>query len=79
MKTATSSAAMTPAEKDKADRQAIIAGLEAQLKKGDKALVGNSAYRPYLKASGKNFKIDLGKLAEKPGTTVSPWCGPTRT
>nr|WP_202946701.1 hypothetical protein [Mesorhizobium alhagi] len=41
--------------KDKADRQAIIAGLEAQLKKGDKALVGNSAYRRYLKASGKNF------------------------
>ncbi|MGY3333677.1 hypothetical protein ACVILI_006754 [Mesorhizobium sp. USDA 4775] len=53
------------AEKDKADRQAIIAGLEAQLKKGDKALVGNSAYRRYLKAGGKNFKIDVGKLAEE--------------
>lgn len=53
------------AEKDKADRQAIIAGLEAQLKKGDKALVGNSAYRRYLKASGKNFQIDVGKLAEE--------------
>ena len=53
------------AKKDKADRQAIIAGLEAQLNKGDKALVGNSAYRRYLKASGKNFKIDLGKLAEE--------------
>lgn len=53
------------AKKDKADRQAIIAGLEAQLKKGDKALVGNSAYRRYLKASGKAFEIDLGKLAEE--------------
>lgn len=53
------------AEKDKADRQAIVAGLEAQLRKGDKALVGNSAYRRYLKTSGKNFAIDLGKLAEE--------------
>src|SRR4029077_19761613 len=50
---------------DKADRQAIIAGLEAQLKKGDKALVGNSAYRRYLKSSGQAFEIDLGKLAEE--------------
>jgi hypothetical protein len=47
------------AEKDKADRQAIIAGLEAQLKKGDKALVGNSAYRRYLKASGNTHRLSL--------------------
>ena len=40
------------AEKDRAVRQAIVTGLEAQLKKGDKALVGNSAYRRYLKTSG---------------------------
>ncbi|HET7411560.1 MAG TPA: IS1634 family transposase [Pararhizobium sp.] len=53
------------AEKDKADRQAIIAGLEAQIKKGDKALVGNSAYRRYIKTSGKTFEIDVGKLAEE--------------
>jgi|SRR5579863_420056 len=53
------------AKKDKADRQAIIDGLQAQLRKGDKALVGNSAYRRYLKASGKTFEIDLGKLAEE--------------
>lgn len=53
------------AKKDKADRQAIIAGLEVQLKKGDKALVGNSAYRRYLKTSGKTFEIDLGKLADE--------------
>src|SRR3954451_8894489 len=31
------------AEKDRADRQAIIAGLEQQLQRGDKALIGNSA------------------------------------
>lgn len=55
------------AEKDRDDRQAIIAGLETQLKKGDKALVGNSAYRRYLRKTGKDkaFEIDLGKLAEE--------------
>jgi transposase len=53
------------AKKEKADRQAIIDGLQSQLKKGDKALVGNSAYRRYLKASGKHFEIDLGKLADE--------------
>jgi len=37
------------AEKDRADRQAIVDGLEKQLKKGDKALIGNSAYRRYLR------------------------------
>jgi hypothetical protein len=54
------------AEKDRADRQAIVAGLEKQLARGDKALVGNSAYRRYLKRSdpGKPaFEIDAGKLA----------------
>jgi hypothetical protein len=55
------------AEKDKADRQAIVAGLEVQLKKGDKALVANSAYRRYLRKTGKDkaFEIDAGKLAEE--------------
>jgi len=53
------------ARKDKADRQAIIDGLQSQLKKGDKALVGNSAYRRYIKTSGKSFEIDLGKLADE--------------
>ncbi len=53
------------AKKDKADRQAVIDGLQAQLKKGDKALVGNSAYRRYLKSSGKTFVIDAGKLADE--------------
>jgi hypothetical protein len=53
------------AKKDKADRQAIIDGLQSQLKKGDKALVGNSAYRRYIKSSGKSFEIDLGKLADE--------------
>src|SRR3954471_9897678 len=65
------------AEKDRADRQAIVAGLEQQLKRGDKALIGNSAYCRYLRRvappgakSGKSkpgpaFEIDAGKLAEE--------------
>ena len=39
------------AENDRKDREAIVAALDAQLKKGDKALIGNSAYRRYLRKS----------------------------
>jgi hypothetical protein len=55
------------AEKDRTDRAAIVAALDAQLKKGDKALVRNSAYRRYLRktADGPAFAIDAGKLAEE--------------
>jgi len=61
------------AEKDRADRQAIVEGLERQLKKGDKALIGNAAYRRYLRRPATNpgaggtpaFEIDPGKLAEE--------------
>jgi transposase len=60
------------AEKDRSDRQAIVEGLEKQLRKGDKALIGNSAYRRYLRRmrnedgpGGPAFEIDAGKLAEE--------------
>jgi hypothetical protein len=54
------------AEKDAADRQAIVSALEQQLKRGDKALIGNSAYRRYLRTTSKKaFEIDPGKLAEE--------------
>jgi transposase len=54
------------AEKDAADRQAIIAALDQQLKRGDKALIGNSAYRRYLRTTSKKaFEIDPGKLADE--------------
>jgi transposase len=62
------------AEKDRADRQAVVDGLERQLKKGDKALIGNSAYRRYLRrrapdnpaaADAPAFEIDPGKLADE--------------
>jgi hypothetical protein len=60
----------TEAEKDRKDREAIVAALDAQLKKGDKALVGNSAYRRYLRKTRETkdkpaFEIDAGKLAEE--------------
>ena len=54
------------AEKDAADRRVIIAALDQQLKRGDKALIGNSAYRRYLRATSKKaFEIDPGKLADE--------------
>src|ERR1700680_1391641 len=40
------------AKKDAADRAAILAALERQLKKGDKALVGNGGYRRFLATTG---------------------------
>ena len=40
--------------------------LNQQLKRGDKALIGNSAYRRYLRTTSKKaFEIDPGKLAEE--------------
>jgi Transposase DDE domain len=54
------------AGKDAADRQAIVSALEQQLKRGDKALIGNSAYRRYLRTTSKKaFAIDIGKLADE--------------
>ena len=54
------------AEKDAADRAAIVAALERQLAKGDKALVGNTGFRRYLKTiSDEHFAIDLDKVEEE--------------
>jgi hypothetical protein len=54
------------ADKDRADRAAIVEGLDRQLKKGDKALVGNSAYRRYLRSTSPGaFEIDAGKIADE--------------
>ena len=52
------------AEKDAADRASIVAALERQLAKGDKALVGNTGFRRYLKTiSEEHFAIDPEKIA----------------
>jgi hypothetical protein len=65
------------AEKDAADRAAIIEALDQQLKRGDKALIGNSAYRRYLRTTKKKaFEIDIGKIAERRATTASSSCAP---
>src|SRR5512142_2922025 len=53
------------ARKDAADREAIVAALREQLRRGDKALVGNKGYRRYLSGSDSpHFQIDEAKIAE---------------
>jgi len=52
--------------KDRADREAIVAGLREQLRAGDKSLVGNKGYRRFLKVQGPgHFAIDEAKIAEE--------------
>jgi transposase len=54
------------AQKDAADREAILKHLEDQLKAGDKQLVGNKGYRKYLKSTGKaRFEIDYAKAKQE--------------
>jgi DDE family transposase len=53
-------------KKDRADREAIVAGLRQQLRAGDKSLVGNKGYRRFLKVEGPgHFAIDEAKIAEE--------------
>ena len=53
------------AAKDSADRTSILTALERQLAKGDKALVGNTGYRRYLKTiRDDHFAIDPDKVEE---------------
>lgn len=45
--------------KDAHDREAIVAHLKEQLRRGDKSLVGNKGYRRFLKVEGKDhFALD---------------------
>jgi hypothetical protein len=54
------------AAKDRADREAIVASLEDQLKHGAKSLVGNKGYRKYLACQGqKVFGIDYAKVKQE--------------
>jgi hypothetical protein len=53
------------AAKDADDRAAILIALERQLRRGDKALVGNTGYRRFLKTAGeRHFAIDRVKAEE---------------
>jgi len=49
------------AKKDAADREAILASLKEQLRRGDKSLVGNKGYRKFIKTVGERFQIDPKK------------------
>jgi transposase len=53
------------ARKDAHDRQAIVASLRAQLKRGDKSLVGNRGYRKYLKRAKVRFEVDEAKIMQE--------------
>ena len=49
------------AEKDRADREAILASLEDALKRGAKSLVGNKGYRKYLDVERGSVSINRAK------------------
>lgn len=51
------------AKKDRADREAIVAALRDQLRRGAKSLVGNKGYRKFLKTrSSGGFDVDEAKI-----------------
>jgi len=50
------------ARKDAKDREAIIASLKEQIKKGPKSLVGNKGYRKYIKVARESVTIDEEKV-----------------
>ena len=56
---------LTEAKRDAEVREAVLRSLRAHLARGDKTLVGNSAYRRYLKTpDDKHFEIDEQRIAE---------------
>ena len=56
---------LAEARRDAEQRAAILDGLRAKLAQGDKALVGNSGFRRYLKTvSARHFAIDEERVAE---------------
>jgi transposase len=51
-------------EHDRAQREAIVAGLREQLRRGDKSLIGNRGYRRYVTVEGEgHFALDEAKIA----------------
>ncbi len=51
---------------DRVSREAIVTALREQLRRGDKALVGNKGYRRYLKREGEGrFAVDEDKIVEE--------------
>src|ERR1035441_2264866 len=68
------------AEKSRKDREAIVAALDAQLKKGDKALVGNSAIyaRSAKPRTNGRSRSTLESSPKRPVSTESSCSGRTR-
>ncbi len=50
------------AKKDRIDREAIVAALRDQLRRGAKSLVGNKGYRKFLKTCSGGFEVDEAKI-----------------
>ena len=56
---------LAEARRDAEQRSAILDGLRVKLAQGDKALVGNSGFRRYLKTvSAEHFAVDETRVAE---------------
>jgi transposase len=54
------------AEQDARNRETVVASLRAKLKQGDKSLLGNSAYRRYLRTPDEQpFIIDEARIADE--------------
>ena len=53
------------ARKDAADREAILASLEDQLRQGAKTLVGNKGYRKYVRIEKGSVTIDEDKVRKE--------------
>ena len=67
------------AKKDKADREAIVAALEEQLKRGDKSLVGNRGYRDTFAEARRTSRLIGKRSRTKPATMASGCCEQTWT
>jgi hypothetical protein len=66
------------AANDAAERAAILAASERQLRRGDQALVGNTGYCRFLKTAGKDhFTIDRIKSWGTRGSMASSCCAQT--
>jgi len=56
---------LAEAKRDAEVREGVLRTLRESLRRGDKTLVGNSAYRRYLKTPEKgHFEIDEKRVAE---------------
>lgn len=53
------------AEKDRRDRQTIVAALRDALKQGDKSLIGNRGYRRFVQTSTGRFSVNEQKVRDE--------------